>query len=351
MRNWKDAVVRYGDSILTAIESIERGVLQITLVLDNDGRLAGAVTDGDIRRAILQGTPLDQPVETVMNKTPYSITPGFDPEEVKATMLARHLHQVPVVDEDGRIIDLIILDDFIKGGQTRNNWVVLMAGGLGRRLLPLTETTPKPLIEVGGKPLLETIVEKFVNQGFKRFYMSINYMGDQIRDHFGHGEKWDAEIRYLAEDRPLGTAGALGLIEEMPDEPIIVMNADLLTDIDFKNILNFHEEHVAKGTMAVRAYEFKVDFGVVEIENNRISAINEKPVHKFMVNAGIYVLAPAALAEIPKDTPLDMPNLFETWLQTGETCVAFPVHEYWLDVGRIEDLERAQRETRRNSQT
>ena len=343
MGNWRDTIVRPGDSILKAIESVERGVLQIALVLDEEGHLVGSVTDGDIRRAILRGVTLDQPVERAMNYAPFSVGPDHDKMELKTVMLARRLHQVPVVDGGGRVTDLIVIDDLVRGSRARDNWVVLMAGGLGKRLRPLTQDRPKPLIEVGGKPLLERIVENFVSQGFERFYISINYKGEQIRDHFGDGSKWNSEIRYLAEDTAMGTAGALSLIETPPEAPLIVMNGDLVTEIDFNRALDFHAEQGAMGTMAVRTYEFQIDFGVVDIENGSISAINEKPVHKFFVNAGIYVLEPAALADIPRGRTTDMPALFESWLATGKNCAAFPIHEYWLDVGRIEDLERAKR--------
>ena len=346
MGNWRDAIVRPHDTILAAIESIERGVLQIALVLDDDGRLIGSVTDGDVRRAILKGVTLDQPVERAMNGAPFSVPLNYDKDDLKATMLARRLHQVPVIDGSQRVTDLVVIDDLVKGGRTRDNWVVLMAGGLGKRLHPLTETTPKPLIDVGGKPLLESIVEKFVNQGFRHFYLSINYKGEQIRNHFGDGGKWESVIRYLEEDMPMGTAGALSLIKDVPDTPLIVMNGDLVTEIDFNSALELHIEQDVIGTMGVRTYDFRVDFGVVDIDDGRIKAINEKPVHKFFVNAGIYVLEPDALPEIPRGRAIDMPQVFESWMADGRDCAAFPIHEYWLDVGRIEDLQKAQHEAK-----
>ncbi len=347
MGNWKDALVGPRDSLLTAIESIGRGVLQISLVIDDAGRLLGSVTDGDIRRAILKGVELNQPVSLIMNKDPFCVAPDYDKEDLKEVMLSHRYHQVPVVDHKRRVVDLVIIEDLFKRARHKDNWVVLMAGGLGTRLQPLTDTTPKPLIEVGGKPILETIIDKFVSQGFENFYLSVNYKGEQIKDYFGDGSNWNAQIRYLSEDQRLGTAGALSLIEEPLSEPVIVMNADLVTDVDFNRILHFHLEQRAKGTMAVRAYEFQVDFGVVELNEARISAISEKPVHKFMVNAGIYVLDQNSLAEIPKNMAIDMPALFERWLAAGDDCAAFPIHEYWLDVGRIEDLERAKQSAKR----
>jgi len=224
-----------------------------------------------------------------------------------------------------------------------------MAGGLGKRLRPLTENIPKPLIEVGGKPILETILEKFVDQGFQRFYISVNYKRDLIKDHFGSGKKWDVEIRYLDENEALGTAGALSLIPETPDKPIIVMNGDLMTDVDFGMMMDFHDDHRAMGTMGVRKYDFQVQFGVVQIENGSISSVNEKPVQKFLVNAGIYVLAPETLKDIPKGQQIDMPTLFNNWTISGKTCAAFPIHEYWLDVGRVEDLEIAEQKAKINA--
>lgn len=341
MRNWRDAVVSRDDSVLKAIESIERGELQIALVLDADGRLAGSVTDGDIRRAILRGMTLDQPVSDVMNTSPFCVAANHDRKDLKETMRARRFHQVPVVDTEGRVIDLLVMDDLVSNRKGRGNWVVLMAGGLGKRLHPLTETTPKPLVDVGGRPLLETIIEKFVSQGFSSFLLAVNYKREQIKAHFGDGERWGIDIRYIEEQEARGTAGALSLIDTPMDLPLVVMNADLVTEVDFTKMIDFHEQQGALATMGVRKYDFQVQFGVVEVEDTRVLAINEKPVHKFLVNAGIYVLEPEALAEIPNDTAVDMPALFEKWLDAGRTCSAFPIHEYWLDIGRIEDLERA----------
>lgn len=348
MTHWREAVITPDQSLLSTIENINRSVLQIALVVGDDGRLLGTVTDGDIRRAILKGVGMDQPVETVMNRTPFYVSPGYNQDELKATMTARRYHQVPVIDNDRHIVDLVVIDDLIKGGSRHDNWVVLMAGGLGTRLRPLTNITPKPLVEIGGKPLLESILENLVAQGFERFYIAVNYKGSMIKEHFGDGDNWGVEIRYLDEKEALGTAGALSLIEEAVDKPMIVMNADLMTDVNFSKMLDFHSEHASMGTMGVREYDFQVQFGVVEIKDGTISSINEKPIHRFLVNGGIYVLQPEAIRSIPKNTPVDMPALFESWIAEGKTCAAFPIHEYWLDVGRIEDLKRAEERSRNN---
>jgi NDP-sugar pyrophosphorylase family protein len=285
---------------------------------------------------------MDQPIEFVMNKTPFCVAPGYDLDELRATMTARCFHQVPVIDEDQRIVDLVVIDDLLKQGAKHDNWVVLMAGGLGKRLLPLTKTMPKPLVKVGGKPVLENILEELVNQGFQHFYISVNYMGDQIKSHFGDGNDWGVEILYLDEDQALGTAGALSLIDEIPDQPMIVMNADLVTEVNFSKMLEFHQQNGAICTMGVREYDFQVQFGVVEIENGVISSINEKPVHRFLVNGGIYVLEPEVIKSISKGTSLDMPMLFDRWITEGKKCSAFPIHEFWLDIGHIDDLHRAE---------
>jgi dTDP-glucose pyrophosphorylase len=346
MTGWRDTLVSPDQSVLSTIKSIDKSVLQIALVVDSERRLLGSVTDGDIRRAILNGIPMEAAISTVMNQSPYWVSPDYDLKKVKATMTARHYRQVPVLDHDRQVVDLIVIDDLLKSGAKHDNWVVLMAGGQGTRLRPLTENTPKPLIEVGGKPILETILESFVNQGFSKFYISVNYRGEQIKARFGNGAAWNAVIRYLDEQAPLGTAGALSLIKDLPESPLIVMNADLVTDVDFSKMLDFHQDHDSFATMAVREYDIQVQFGVVEIDDGVIRGINEKPVHRFLVNGGIYTLQPESLASIPHDMKMDMPTMFETWIAAGERCVAFPVHEYWLDVGRIEDLTFAEQKAK-----
>jgi len=216
-----------------------------------------------------------------------------------------------------------------------------LAGGLGSRLQPLTEDKPKPLLSVGDKPILETILESFVEQNFRRFYISVNYKADAIKEHFADGGKWNAEIRYLEEEPRLGTAGALDLIPERPELPLLVMNGDLLTRVNFQDLLDYHRDQKAEATMCVREYDFQVPFGVVEIDDHNIRSIDEKPVHRFFVNAGIYVLEPGLIDLIPKGEYFDMTDLFARALEKGYETQAFPIHEYWLDVGRIDDLDRA----------
>lgn len=340
MNNWKQTLVAAGTSLREAIHILDSGAMQIVLVVDESRRLQGTVTDGDVRRGILKGISLDDPVGKIMNPSPTVARSGDERQVILAMMQQKLLHHIPVVDEHGCLIGLEILDDIIQR-RIRDNPVVLMAGGLGSRLQPLTNNCPKPMLQVGNKPLLETILENFIEYGFHRFYISLNYMGQVIKDHFGDGSRWSVEITYLEEDRKMGTAGALSLLPQRPDLPLLVMNGDLLTKVNFRQLLEFHLEHRAQATMCVREYDFQVPYGVVKIERQRITGIDEKPVQRFFVNAGIYVLDPAAMDLIPQDTYYDMPSLFEKLIQRGEETSAFPIREYWLDIGQLADYDRA----------
>ena len=341
MKTWRDTLIPPTATIHQAIKTIDNCSMQIALVVDADGRLLGTVTDGDVRRAILRGKDMDAPVDGVMRKEPH-VARATDPKELLLErMAAEFVRQFPLLDDAGRVVGLAYIDDLMSPAGERDNWVVIMAGGLGKRLRPLTEDTPKPLLPVGNKPLLETILESFIQYDFRRFFISVNYKAEMIKDHFGDGRRWNATIRYIEEDRPLGTAGALRLIGESPDAPMIVMNGDLLTRVNFQHLLEYHGEQDAKATMCVRQYDLQVPFGVVEIEDNRITGIDEKPVHSFFVNAGIYVLDPDLIDRIPAGSPYDMTTLFEGIVEAGHKTAVFPIHEYWLDVGRIDELNRA----------
>ncbi|NQU61764.1 MAG: CBS domain-containing protein [Rhodospirillales bacterium] len=345
---WQATLIAPGKTVRDAIETIQNSGGQICLVAGDDRVLLGTITDGDVRRGLLNGLDLDTPVEKVMNKKPHSISPNADPAKVQALMKKDLLRQIPAVDEQGRVVGLYHINDFESGQISRNNWVVLMAGGLGTRLKPLTEDNPKPLLPVGDKPILETILEGFIEQNFRKFYISVNYKAAAIKVHFGNGEKWGVEIRYLEEKTRLGTAGALQLIPETPDHPLFVMNGDLLTRVNFQDLLEYHLGHDAKATMCVREYDLQVPFGVVDIKNNRIQDIDEKPLQRFFINAGIYVLDPDLIGLIPEGKQFDMTDLFGRAAEEGHSTAAFPIHEYWLDVGRIDDLEQANLEFDKN---
>ncbi len=343
---WESTLIALNATLTDAIRVINESRHQICLVTDSDKKLAGTITDGDVRRALLRSASMTALVSDVMNAQPFSVTPDVTESNVIALCREKMLRQIPIVDADGQIIGLHHIHEFSSTAQTQENWVILMAGGTGTRLRPLTENSPKPLLTVGDKPLLEGIIENFVRQGFSKFFISVNYLAESIKDHFGDGAKWGAHIIYLDEDKPLGTAGALKLLPEKPTSPVIVMNGDLVTKIDFRDVLDFHSTQSSVATMCVREYDFQVPFGVVETQGAMIQSIDEKPVHKFFVNAGIYVIDPDALEIIPDDQKFDMTELFDQLVQGSQPAAAFPVHEYWMDIGRLDDFHRANKDAK-----
>lgn len=343
MKSFRNVIVTPQTLLRDAISRIDSSGMQLALVLHDDGRLAGMLSDGDVRRAILRSYDLNSPVAEVMNRNPVTAHITTATHELLALMRCGGLHHIPLLDDEKKVVDLATLD-VLAGITERPNWVVLMAGGLGTRLLPLTEKCPKPMLHVGGKPILESIIESFVERGFRKLFLSVNYLAETIQDYFGDGGRHGVEIRYLHEKKRLGTAGALSLLPDRPTDPMMVMNGDLLTRLRFDQMLKFHEDHAAVATMAVREYDFEVPYGVVNINGTNITSIAEKPVHRFFVNAGIYTLSPESLEHIPADMFFDMPTLFEKLQANGHTTSAYPLREYWLDVGRLEEFERAKRE-------
>ncbi len=344
MKNWQITLIAPDTPILEAVRILDEDAAQICLVTDPDRKLLGTVTDGDIRRGILRKLALSEPVSKVMNAEPCVAGPEQTSQEILEIMTRLQFRQMPILDAAGRVIDLQTMNELFSQKTRRPNRVVLMAGGQGNRLRPLTDSMPKPLIPVGQKPVLETILESFAEQNFQKFYLSVNYKADMVEDYFGDGSRWGVEIVYLHEDEPLGTAGPLGQIKDTLEDPIIVMNGDLLTRVNFEHLLDFHREHDTLATMGVREYDVQVPFGVVQIENSRIAGIDEKPLHKFFVNAGIYVIEPAALSLVEPGKPMDMPDLFQALIAQGNKPAAFPIREYWLDIGRLDDLSRANME-------
>lgn len=327
-------------SIRDAIRVIDAGGFQIALVVDDARVLVGTVTDGDVRRGILAGRELGEPVTAVMNTSPKTATLGDGRERILELMQRRRIHQVPIVDGDGVVLGVEILDELLRP-EPLSNPVILLAGGKGTRLRPITEDIPKPLVPVGDRPILERIVETLREHGFRNLWMAVNYKGHMIREHFGDGSAFGVRIDYIEENEPLGTAGALGLMEDAPTEPFLVMNGDLLTAVNPRNVLEFHERHGAAATMCVREYDFQVPYGVVELDGHTFLGVDEKPVQRFFVNAGIYALSPSVLDLVPAGEPLNMTELFERVTARGDEAAVFPVREYWLDIGQIPDLERA----------
>jgi len=339
-RNVSKIMISPSTPIIEAIQIIDRGGMQIALVVDSEGRLLGTVTDGDVRRGILKGIPMDKPVQMIMNSKPTVVTIGDDIEHILGIMKFKGHRQIPILDNDGVLVSLELLDQLLEPG-LKDNWVVLMVGGLGTRLRPLTDDCPKPLLQVGSKPVLETILDSFIASGFHKFYFSLNYKGDMISNYFGDGSHWGVKIRYLYEKERLGTAGALSLLPEKPEHPILVMNGDLLTKVNFCQLLDFHVQQRAKTTMCVREYVSQVPYGVVKFSGSRLEEIVEKPIQTHFINAGIYVLDPETLDLVPKNSYFDMPSLFDKVLKRKEKSVIFPIREYWMDIGQMDDYLKA----------
>lgn len=332
-------------TIRETIQRIDASAMQIALVIARDGRLLGTVTDGDVRRGILKGLALDETIDTVMNRFPQVCRQGDDRDSTLARMKLSGLHHMPIVDDAGCLVGLETLDELLTPSE-RDNIVVLMAGGLGTRLRPLTEDCPKPMLKIGGRPILETILLNFIEHGFKRFFISVNYKSEMITEYFGDGSNWGVQIKYLHENEKLGTAGALGLLPQKPSKSFLVMNGDLLTKVNFSQLLDFHHSHSAQATMCVREYDFQVPYGVVKINAHRIVGIDEKPTQRFFVNAGVYVLEPDSLENIASNRHLDMPTLFQQLIKEEKETAVFPIREYWLDVGHLADFDRANGEYR-----
>jgi dTDP-glucose pyrophosphorylase len=341
LKDWKQTLVSPSTSIKDIIQLVESSGLQIALVVDEQKCLQGTVTDGDIRRTILKGVSLENPIEDAMNKNPTVAHLEDDRSHILQIMKKQSIHQVPVVSEEGIVMGLETVDQFYFGG-VEGNWIILMAGGLGTRLHPLTENCPKPMVKVGGKPILELIIDQCVKNGFRKFFISVNYKAEMIRSYFEDGSKWGVEIQYIQEENRMGTAGSLGLLPQRPDKTFLVMNCDLVTNVNLVSMLDFHRQNNAKGTMGVCEYKVEVPYGVVEIDEHRISSINEKPTQKFLINGGIYALEPEALDLLDGNNFLDMPELFKRMAKKNWSTTVFPIREYWIDVGKMGDLEKAQ---------
>lgn len=331
-------------TIREAIEIVDRGAIQIAIMVDEDNLLLGIITDGDIRRGILNGISIDHPAKEILNSSPLTLPSNSSPEMQQRLMKEKVIRHCPLVDEQGHLTGVALFDEKLYA-ETPRNRIVLMAGGLGKRLGDLTQSCPKPLLHVGGKPVLESIIERFMRQGFTEFTISLNYKGEMIREHFQDGERMGINISYIHETQPLGTAGALAQLKGQVDEPIIVMNGDLLTTVDFRKLLEFHTKRYSAATMCVREHEYQVRYGIVEIADDAsIQQLLEKPTYKHLINAGIYCLSPKSLDLIPENQFFDMPSLFKKVKETSDHIFSFPIHEYWLDIGVADDLQRANKE-------
>jgi dTDP-glucose pyrophosphorylase len=342
MKNWKSTLVGPNVTLESVIEAMDRSALRIMLVVDENDVLIGTLTDGDVRRAVLRHLPMDISVSRVMCSSPQVAQKDWSTDRILSVMKSADLLHLPVVDQYGRVVALETLHNLLNRRSLKNP-VFLMAGGFGTRLYPLTRNCPKPLLKVGEKPILELILESFINAGFYRFFISTHYLPEMVRDHFGDGERWGVSIRYTHEETPLGTGGALGLLpHDEINDPLLMMNGDLLTALNYLDLLEFHTKHKCVATMCVREFEYQIPYGVVQGEGHFVQSLIEKPVQKFFVNAGIYVLDPQVIKSISPGTKIDMPTLLEQQIASGLNVAMFPVNDYWLDIGRMDDFKRAQ---------
>lgn len=337
--NWKNILVSPKATIQEVLKVIDSESLQFSLVVDMDNRLLGTVTDGDIRRALINGVPLSHPISEIMFTNPTVVECSTSKEKLLELMNAKQLNSIPILD-NGIVVGLETIHHITQKAKY-DNPVFLMAGGFGTRLKPLTDNCPKPLLKVGDKPILETVLLSFIKAGFHQFYISTHYLPEMIREYFGNGNKWGVSINYVHEEQPLGTGGALGLLpKSLPKLPVIMMNGDVLTKVDLVALLAFHNDNNANATMCVREYEYQVPFGVIESEGFNIKSMVEKPTQRFHVNAGIYVVSRKIIEQVNNNEVVDMPTLLERHLT--DNVLMFPFHDYWLDIGRMDDFNRAQ---------
>lgn len=329
-------------TIKEALQIIDIGALKIALVVNDGNHLLGTLSDGDIRRGLLNGLSLNDSIESIVFQNPTVCGINDTKEDILRIAVAKKLYCIPIVDESGVLIGIEEVDDILKPVSFPNR-VVLMAGGLGSRLRPLTDDTPKPMLHVGDKPILETIINGFSKYGFTNIVLSVSYKAEIIEDYFGDGSKFGVNIEYVHEDKRMGTAGALSLMREKLTEPFFVMNGDLLTNINFQHMLEYHLSNDSVATMGVREYDFQVPYGVVNVEEHNILGIDEKPVHNFFVSGGVYVLSPDVLDVIP-DAYYDMPTLFKKLIEYKKKTISFQIREYWLDIGQMSDFHRANAE-------
>ena len=341
-KSWKKTLLPLGSTLQEAICCLDAAMLQIVIVVGPDGVLLGTLTDGDIRRGLLRGLDLSDSIDTVVFRNPIVAPPQLGREAVLQLMQANKIRQLPVVDENRKVTGLHLLDNLVTPVD-RSNLMVIMAGGQGTRLLPHTEKCPKPLLVVGDKPILEHIIVNARAEGFNHFMVAIQYLGNMIEEYCGDGSQWNVKIDYLREKSPLGTAGALGLLSPRPEMPFVVSNADVLTDVRYGDILDHHCRHDASATMAVRLHEWQHPFGVVRTEGVDIVGFEEKPIIRSHINAGVYVLNPNALDVLKVGEHCDMPDLFSRLQDSAKNTIVYPIHEPWLDVGRVDDLKQAQK--------
>jgi len=345
MRNIQNIIISPNTSIRKSMEVIDKGEVKIALIVEND-KFLGTLNDGDIRRSILKGLSLDDPIEHAYCKNSVTANFGIKKQLLIDICSENKIKHIPILDYGNRVVDLFVFDETLKE-EIYPNKVVLMVGGQGKRLRPLTEKLPKPMLKVGDEPLLRTIIDGFAKYGFLNFVMCLGYKADSIKDYFGDGSKFGVSIEYVIEDKPLGTAGGLKLASSKLKEPFFVMNGDLLTNVNFEKLYDFHYSSKSVATMCVRQYEIEIPYGVVNTNKDEIISIEEKPSQSLFVSAGIYMLKPDCLNFIPENTFFDMPNLFDELIKQETKVTAFPLPEYWIDIGNIDKYHLANKDFKR----
>jgi dTDP-glucose pyrophosphorylase/sulfur carrier protein ThiS len=340
-KRWQQAILPANSSVQQAIRNLDLNAIKIVLIVNEEGLLQGTISDGDIRRGLLKGLDLSSPITTIIHRNALVVPPELTRSMVMQLMVANKILQIPIVDEEHQVVGLHLWEE-ISSPPSRSNIMVIMAGGKGTRLMPFTENCPKPMVDVAGKPMLEHIIERGKLEGFCHFVLTIHYLGHMIEDYFGDGSNLEVSIKYVREKTPLGTAGALALLSPKPETPFVVTNGDVITDIRYGELLDFHNRCEATATMAVRIHEWQHPFGVVQTEGIDIIGFDEKPIARSHINAGVYALSPDALIVLEGEAvTCDMPTLFGRLKAKEKRTVAYPMHEPWLDVGRPIDLVQA----------
>ena len=338
--SWRNLLINLDSTISHAIEVLNKTGLKIVIVVDEKEILIGTITDGDIRKGLLRGISLNESVDKIVHRDALVVPQAMNLEMVLQLMIANKVQQIPIVDINNQVSGIHLWDE-INRVSTRSNFMIIMAGGMGTRLRPETETIPKPMLVAGGKPILHHIIEKAKADGFRHFIIAIYYLGNVIEDYFKDGSEFGVEIEYLRESEPLGTAGALSLLERKPMEDFVITNGDVITEINYGQLIDYHQIHDAIGTMAVRLHEFQNPFGAVQTDGIQISHYEEKPITYSLINAGVYVLRPDALNMLSRGVACDMPSLFEKLRSMEMKTIVYPIHEHWMDIGRKVDLQKA----------
>ena len=342
---WREIILPIEVTLKEVVNLLDVTALRIVLITDTSKTLIGTISDGDIRRGLLSGLNLSSSIDSIINKNPIVVSPEISRETVLKIMTSNKIQQIPIINEKNQILGLHLWDE-LNTPAAHPNIIVIMAGGKGTRLHPQTKNCPKPLLPIAGKPILEHIIDRAKNQGFINFVLAIHHLGSMIEDHFGDGNKFGVKIQYLRESSPLGTAGALSLLHPKPESSFIVTNGDVITEINFAELLNFHQQNSPTATMAIKGYELQNPFGVVETQGLEIIGFEEKPIFRGHINAGVYVLEPLVLSLLEKSVPCDMPTLLKRLQDSSKRLIAFPIHEPWLDIGRPADLEKLSSSTK-----